>query len=155
MRLGRWGKTNGGTPPAAADRAPADVSGATVRGLHDAGPTAGHHREPGQGEAAAHFAAQLVVRMGLREPRRTEHGHAGADEVQGPEAAQELQEDAQRAPELEAPGARAGEERPFLRVLSVLAPLRIGGLRAWRCGLVHAAQSSNDYRRGVPASIVS
>src|SRR5260221_12202706 len=86
----------------ASDRAAAGLAGAAVGRLHDPGPAAGHHGETGPGQAGTDLAGQGVVRMILPEAGRAEDGDARADEVQGPEAAQEFPEDPQGAGQLEA-----------------------------------------------------
>ncbi len=108
----------------AADAAAAGVLRAAVRRLHDAGAAAGHDRKAGLGEPPAHLARERVVGMVLGEARRAEDRDAGADEVQRAEAAEELDEDAQRAPELRAAPPRSGEQPPLLLVRRPLPPVR-------------------------------
>lgn len=66
--------------------------GATVRGFHNAGPSAGHHDKSGLCQCTAQLAGQLVIRMVLLEPCRTENRDAFLGEIEAFEAAQKLQE---------------------------------------------------------------
>src|SRR5262249_61244926 len=96
--------------------------GPVVGRRRDGGAGARHHREAIAGETRSEFTRELVVAMGLREARRAEHGDAGADEVQGAEAANELAEDADGAGELEEARLGTGEEAPHLGRARRLAP---------------------------------
>src|SRR5581483_4023696 len=83
-----------------------------------------HDREPRPRQPGAQLPAEPVVGVVLGEAGRAEDGHArAAGEVERAEAAQELEEDLDRAAELEAPRLGAVEEPDLLRRPGRLAPL--------------------------------
>src|SRR5262249_51408257 len=107
-----------------ADRAAARFLRAAVRGLHDPGTAAGHHREAALRQAVADLAGEQVVRMSVAEARRAEHGHARADEVQLPEAADAVEQHAQDREQLAPTAARSLEEADlFVARARLLAPV--------------------------------
>ena len=79
--------------------AAAGLLAATVRGLHDPRPAAGHHREAGIGEPAPRLARPLVRRVPLGDPRRAVQRHRrAADPVDRLEALPELLRDHRHVP---------------------------------------------------------
>ena len=80
----------------AADRSPAGLARAAIGGLHHAGAAAGHHGEAQLRERVADLARQRIVAVVFVEARRAKHRHAGSDEMQGPESADEIASGAQQ-----------------------------------------------------------
>ena len=115
----------------AADRERADVAGAAVRRLHDAGASARHHREAHAADPATHLARERVVGIAFVEARGAEDRDAGPHEVERAKPAQQLGEDAQRAPQLGEAAGRPGEEAALAVVRLAWIPL-FAQHRAWR-----------------------
>ena len=69
---------------------PADLVSAAVGRFHRAGAAAGERGKAGQGQFAAHFAGQFIVRMPRLEAGRAEHRHRRAELAQPLEAALEF-----------------------------------------------------------------
>ena len=79
--------------------------------------------KPRRAKRLAGAPGHRVVGVAVAEPRRAEHGHARAEEVEAAKALEELAEDADRARELEAAGLRALEELADLGRGLALAPV--------------------------------
>src|SRR6185295_6502982 len=75
-------------------------------------------------------ARELVVPVALGEARRAEDRHARPGEVEGAEAAHELEEHARGVEQLEAALLRALQEGDFTRGRGLLAPGRSGAALA-------------------------
>jgi hypothetical protein len=93
------------------DRPATRLASAAAGRFHDARATACHDGEARPGQGAADRARELVVRIVLPRPGRAEHGHARADEVEHPKAADELVKDPRRMAQLRESTIRAGQER--------------------------------------------
>src|SRR5262249_2111624 len=143
-----------------ADRAASDLPRAPVRGLHDARPTPGHDRESRAGQARAELTAHHVVGMRFGEARGAEYRDARAHEVEGPEAAHELTEDPDGAPELGAPSLRPSQELDLLRRARGLPPRPLTGPSEEAHGLHvpsrrghRQRKASGSLRAGAPATV--
>ena len=119
----------------APDRATPGLARAAVGRFHDARPAARHDREPRSRKQRRHAAGRLVIWMVGAEARRAEDRDTWANEVERAEAADELEEDAHRAQELEAAALRTVQEPHGLGGARHLAPLT----RAVHPPLTHSA----------------
>jgi hypothetical protein len=88
------------------------------RRVHQPGPAAGDERVAERRDAAREVAGRRVVRRARTEARRSEERDARPDEVQRPEAADELPRDARDAQELLRPRVAPGEQARFARRLA-------------------------------------
>ena len=73
---------------------------AAVHRFHQTRAATGHRGESKFGHAPAHFTPELVQRMRLAVPRRTEHGHARPNEVECSESLDEVRKGSQDEPQL-------------------------------------------------------
>src|SRR5207245_9287227 len=87
-----------------------------------AGSPPGNLGEPGASQERANMADEPVVRVILGEAGRAKDRHAGAHEVERPEAADELHEDSGGPHELEASALRAPEEAEHFGAVGARAP---------------------------------
>lgn len=96
----------------AGDGAAADIFGAAITGLHDAGASAGHDGESHFCGGRSHLTGQLVMRIIFLGAGGPKNGDAWADEMQSTEAAEHVPSDAHQGDGFFGARLGAGEEEP-------------------------------------------
>jgi len=109
----------------AADGIAARLLCPAVGGFHQAGSSTSHDGETFVRDGGANLAAEPVVGMAFAEPRRTEDGDAGTDEVEPAEPPDELESDAHDAHELRTAVLGAFEEVALVGCWRAFPPLAV------------------------------